>query len=63
MGCVKGDGNCFLRGYVFGIFEGLLGKASTEASGFKGILTAYFFLITDKNKGLVRRIRDVVSWR
>lgn len=33
---VKGDGNCFIRGYVFGLLEGLLDKPSTEAAGFRG---------------------------
>ena len=33
---VKGDGNCFIRGYVFGLLESLLSKQATEASGFRG---------------------------
>jgi len=33
---VKGDGNCFIRGYVFGLLESLLSKPSSEASGFRG---------------------------
>lgn len=33
---VKGDGNCFIRGYVFGLLEDLLSKPPEEASGFRG---------------------------
>jgi hypothetical protein len=33
---VKGDGNCFFRGYVFGLLEGLLSKPASEAAGFRG---------------------------
>jgi len=33
---VKGDGNCFIRGYVFGLLEGLLAQPPAEASGFRG---------------------------
>jgi len=33
---VKGDGNCFIRGYVFGLLEDLLSKPASEAAGFRG---------------------------
>ena len=49
---VKGDGNCFIRGYVFGLLEDLLSKPAAEASGFRGVLMAYFFSITDNTNGL-----------
>jgi hypothetical protein len=34
---VKGDGNCFIRGYVFGLLESLLSKPPNEAAGFRGV--------------------------
>jgi hypothetical protein len=37
---VKGDGNCFIRGYVFGLLEALIAKPPTEAAGFRGTYTA-----------------------
>ena len=48
---IKGDGNCFIRGYIFGVMETCIANR-TEASGFQGLLTGYYFQITDQAKGL-----------
>ncbi len=45
---VKGDGNCFIRGYVFGIMEACIANR-TEASGLSGLLTGYYLCITDQS--------------
>ena len=49
---VKGDGNCFIRGYMFAVLQSLLSLPRQEASGFKGILTAYNIMMLDKQLGL-----------
>ena len=48
---VLGDGNCFIRGYIFRVMESCITNR-TEASGFQGLLTGYYFQITDQSKGL-----------
>jgi hypothetical protein len=48
---VKGDGNCFIRGYIFQVMESCIANR-TEAGGLQGLLTGYYFSITDQSRGL-----------
>jgi hypothetical protein len=48
---VKGDGNCFIRGYIFQVMESCIANR-TEAGGLQGLLTGYYFSITDQSTGL-----------
>jgi ubiquitin thioesterase protein OTUB1 len=50
---VKGDGNCFIRGYIFAAFEHLINaKNATETHGIAGRIAGYYFQMIDKKHGL-----------